>query len=214
MSKNNNEGIIEQVGFSGLTNDDEQEQELTFANIYKNYTPEEKKNFILKEQEKHTSIEEMASMVGSNASSIKSVMNRQGYRVENGIFKPKNFKEENRVQGSLDLKEVGENFKPSKKNSKKYVQINAEMLDILFEAMDWYSEHKNDKKFRPKQTKKMKELWIQDDYSDEEFVQVKAKVPQSVAEEFERFCANSMHDSDDIFTQALIYFMEEYKYLK
>lgn len=180
----------------------------------KTLTPDEKKEIVLREQKLGTDVNTIAEMLGTTYPNLRSFMNRQGYKADNGIFKPKNFKEDNYTQGILDINEIGDDFIESEEEPKKYTQVSLDFIDKINEAYDWYLDVKNSKKFRTKAPKRIKELSIQEDYSDEEEVSVKFTIPKSVAEDFERLSANSNYDRNDIITQAIVWYLEEYNYMK
>lgn len=175
---------------------------------------EEKREFVLREQKLGTDANTIAERLNTTYANLRAFMNRQGYRTDNGIFKPKNFKEDNYVQGRLDITEVGDDFVKSEIEPKKYVKISVDILDKFLEAYNWYLQVRDNPRLRTKANKRNKELCIQEDYSNEELVSLKASIPSSVANDFERFCANSNHGSSDILTQAITWYMGENSYLK
>ena len=176
-------------------------------------TVEEKKELVLREQALNTPHDTIAEMLGTTPHGLRSFMNRQGYKSDNSIYKPKNYKEQNLPEGVKNTQSPHPEFKESETEPGKYTQISEKFLEELEEMYDFYLLNRDNKNYRAKVTKKTKEINIIDDYSDEETVMFAAKIPKSVAEDFERLTKNSLHDSRDILTQALVWYLAEYKHL-
>lgn len=181
--------------------------------VKKNLSLEEKRDLVLREQSLNTPPEVIAEMLGTTLPGLRAFMNRQGYKSDNGIYKLKDFRENNLPEGALNTKSTYPEFKQSETEPHKYTQVNVEMLDKLHEMYDFMLLIKDSKQFRNKISKKAKDIVIIDDYSHEETVMFASKIPKSVAENFEALCNNSQHTFKDILTQALNQYLADHNHL-
>lgn len=181
-------------------------------------------------QNKGISFDIIAKELGISTSTLRSFLNKRGYKSDGGKyilkedrsektvnreFKQIVFDEANEKQGKLkrqpELKEeksIAKNTKKAKKDRK--INITQDDLDKLCEVYDWYLEVKDYKCMKPKKTSNKKDVNL-DEKVIHEIKSTNIKVDKKVWEDFERLCSNSKFSKQEVITQALKDFMKEYR---
>lgn len=205
-------------------------------------------NKFIELQNKNMDFEDIALEIGIAKSTLRSFLNKNGYKLENNkyvlkdknnlsqisfieinskekkdikktskknLVTKKNTKNENNKlkKDEEKIKDIA-NKKVNKKNKKdRKINLTQEDMDKLCEVYDWYLQVRDNKNMKPKKiTSNKKDINIE----EKELKELKStsiKVDKSTWEEFERLCSNSNFSKQQIITQALKYFMKEYKHL-
>lgn len=179
-------------------------------------------------QDKGIAIDEISKELGIVTKTLKSFLNKRGYKLENGRYILKEEKEINQIEFSsinVGKKENNKN-KPTKiiKTPKKKIEIKKsqpkkdrkinmtqEDMDKLCEVYDWYMQVKDYRAVKPKRNNK-KDINM-DKRELKDLKSTSIKVDKKTWEDFERICSNSQFSKIEILTQALNDFMNEYKHL-
>lgn len=187
-------------------------------------------------QNKDVNIDDIAKELGITSRTLKSFLNKNGYRLDNGkyvlkdeekidqiafteISKDKNKKIKNKkevVNKSVANKSNSKKSNQKKVNTKiikkdKKINLTQEDLDKLCEVYDWYLQVKDFKSIKPKKTSNKKDINIEGKIVNLKNTSI--RVDKDTWEEFERLCSNSQYSKQEIITQALKNFMKEYKNL-
>lgn len=175
-------------------------------------------------QEKNIEFEDISKEIGITSKTLRSFLNRNGYKLENNKYK---IKESNEIK-QIEFKNVKEQKKESKngntknikeKNTKKLtpkkdkkINMTVEDMDKLCEVYDWYMQVKDYKSMKPKKISSKKDINIENkDMTNLKNTSI--RVDKTTWENFERLCSNSQFSKQEILTQALRDFMNEHKYL-
>lgn len=179
-------------------------------------------------QDKGIAIDEISKELGIVTKTLKSFLNKRGYKLENGRYILKEEKEINQIEFSsinAGKKENNKNkptkiIKTPKKKSEikksqpkkdRKINMTQEDMDKLCEVYDWYMQVKDYRAVKPKRNNK-KDINM-DKRELKDLKSTSIKVDKKTWEDFERICSNSQFSKIEILTQALNDFMNEYKYL-
>jgi len=204
-------------------------------------------------QNKDMGFEYISKEIGITVKTLRSFLNRNGYKLENGKYiikenneikqiefkdtnkdkkndvknkKNKKIKEEKDID-KKDIKKIGKttnlnskidvSIKEKKKSNLKpkkdrKINMTVEDMDKLCEVYDWYMQVKDYKAIKLKTQSSKKDINIENnDIKDLKSTSI--RVDKKVWEDFERLCSNSQFSKQEIITQALKDFMNEYKHL-
>lgn len=188
-------------------------------------TDKQKLDKFLKLQNKGIKIEEIAIELACEVKQLRRFLNKNGYKSVKGKYE----KKEDTIVGDIKQLEltIDPNKKSLNKNTKKSnsansnkvckakpakVNVSAQDLDKLCEVYDWYLSVKDIKILQPKGKKAKKDVVI-DSCNISELKASRIQVEKSTWEEFERLCSNSKHTKQEIMTQAIKEFLQQYKHL-
>lgn len=169
----------------------------------------------LKLQDKGTSLEEIAFILGVKPQTLRKDLNKNGYKSVKGkyIKKQNDLKQKNNsVQvkfedTNLIEKTTRKKNKVAKPKKDRKINLTQEDLDKLCEVYDWCLEVKDLKSLKRKKNKK--DIVI--DFEPTGDKNVSLKIDKGVWEDFLRLCSNSGYDRKTIVTQALKDFMNVHK---
>jgi len=199
-------------------------------------------------QNKNMGFEYISKEIGITVKTLRSFLNRNGYKLENGKYitkenkeikqiefkdtnkdkknnvkniKNKNIKEEkdiNKIEKNTKLNSKIEESRKEKKKSNlkpkkdKKINMTVEDMDKLCEVYDWYMQVKDCKAIKPKVQSSKKDINVENN-NITDFKNTSIRVDKKIWEDFERLCSNSRFSKQEIITQALKDFMNEYKHL-
>ncbi|MEG2788706.1 MAG: DNA-binding protein [Romboutsia sp.] len=188
-------------------------------------TDKQKIDRFLKLQNKGIQIEDIAIELNYEVKQLRRFLNKNGYKSVKGKYE----KKEDTIVG--DIKQLELTINPSKKTTNKSttkshlansnkiskakpakVNVSAQDLDKLCEVYDWYLSIKDIKTLQPKGKKAKKDVII-DACNMSELKASRVQIEKSTWEEFERLCSNSKHTKQEILTQAIKEFLQQYKHL-
>lgn len=117
----------------------------------------------------------------------------------------------------INPKEVDKLIKEKKKSNlkpkkDKKINMTVEDMDKLCEVYDWYMQVKDYKSMKPKIQSSKKDINIENNNVNE-IKNTSIRVDKKIWEDFERLCSNSKFSKQEILTQALKDFMNQYKNL-
>ncbi len=207
-------------------------------------------------QNKNMEFEDISKEIGVSAKTLKSFLNRRGYKLENGQYtikenskvkqiefqdvskdekenkkgNSKNTKDKqkkvsdkkdttkiktqnstkNNSRAEISIKEKNKNSLKTKKDKK--INMTVEDMDKLCEVYDWYMQVKDYKCMKLKKVSSKKDINIESNNIDD-LKNTSIRVDKKIWEDFERLCSNSQFSKQEILTQALKDFMNEYKHL-
>lgn len=101
------------------------------------------------------------------------------------------------------------NLKPKKDRK---INMTVEDMDKLCEVYDWYMQVKDYKAIKPKIQSSKKDINVENNNIND-LKSTSIRVDKKVWEDFERLCSNSQFSKQEIITQALKDFMNDYKHL-
>ena len=204
-------------------------------------------------QNKDMGFEYISKEIGITVKTLRTFLNRNGYKLENGKyimkenneikqieFNDTNKDKKNNVKSiknkkikeekSINKKDTNKITKTTKLNSKidapikekkknnlkpkkdRKINMTVEDMDKLCEVYDWYMQVKDCKAIKPKIQSFKKDINIENNNIND-LKSTSIRVDKKVWEDFERLCSNSQFSKQEIITQALKDFMNEYKYL-
>ncbi len=207
-------------------------------------------------QNKNMGFEYISKEIGITVKTLRSFLNRNGYKLENGKYTMKEnneikqieFKDENKEkkdkkdnvkniknkkikeEKNMDKKDINKIEKTTKLNSKievsikekkksnlkpkkdRKINMTVEDMDKLCEVYDWYMQVKDYKAIKPKIQSSKKDINIENNNIND-LKNTSIRVDKKIWEDFERLCSNSRFSKQEILTQALKDFMNEYKHL-
>jgi hypothetical protein len=204
-------------------------------------------------QNKDMGFEYISKEIGITVKTLRSFLNRNGYKLENGKyitkenneikqieFKDTNKDKKNNVDNiknkktkeekGINKKDTSKIEKTTKLNSKidvsikekkknnlkpkkdRKINMTVEDMDKLCEVYDWYMQVKDYKAIKPKSKSSKKDINIENNNINN-LKNTSIRVDKKVWEDFERLCSNSQFSKQEIITQALKDFMNEYKHL-
>ena len=155
-------------------------------------------DLFLKYQNQNMSFEDISSKLEIKPSTLRKILNRNGYKSNKGIY--------------MKTKDVAKKKVATKPKKDKKINISQEDIDKLCEVYDWYIQVKDNKALQPKKLSNKKDISIEDE-NIKDVKSVNIRVDKSTWEEFERLCSNSSFNKKEIITQALKDFMKAYKNL-
>jgi hypothetical protein len=207
-------------------------------------------------QNKNMEFEDISKEIGVSAKTLKSFLNRRGYKLENGKYTIKENSKVKQIEFQDVSKDEKENKKGNSKNTKdkekkvsdkknttkiktqnsikndskaeisikdknknslktkkdKKINMTVEDMDKLCEVYDWYMQVKDYKCMKLKKASSKKDINIESNNTDD-LKNTSIRVDKKIWEDFERLCSNSQFSKQEILTQALKDFMNEYKHL-
>jgi len=204
-------------------------------------------------QNKNMGFEYISKEIGITVKTLRTFLNRNGYKLENGKYTMKEnneikqveFKDANKdkkdnvkniknkkikEEKDIDKKDINKIKKTTKVNSKievsikekkknnlkpkkdKKINMTVEDMDKLCEVYDWYMQVKDYKAIKPKIQSSKKDINVENN-NITDLKNTSIRVDKKIWEDFERLCSNSRFSKQEILTQALKDFMNEYKHL-
>ena len=204
-------------------------------------------------QNKNMGFEYISKEIGITVKTLRTFLNRNGYKLENGKYTTKEnneikqieFKDANKEkkdnvkniknkkikeEKDMDKKNINKIEKTTKLNSKievsikekkksnlkpkkdRKINMTVEDMDKLCEVYDWYMQVKDYKAIKPKIQSSKKDINIENNNIND-LKNTSIRVDKKIWEDFERLCSNSRFSKQEILTQALKDFMNEYKHL-
>lgn len=191
-------------------------------------TTKDKIIIVLDRQSNNSTVTQIAKELEMTVPKLKEFMKSEGYSYDNGKFmkgvenKPSD--EEQLSLGGVDVtttktkgkrksKEKEVEITPEEVNTEEeLIEVDVTTMDKLCFMTDLYNAIKDDKKLRPKPTKKTTQVYIEDNLI-EESKRITIKIDENISNRLERLVANTNQERDLIINQALLDLLNEYKHL-